>query len=178
MFSRVPLTLALLAFTALVLTAGAAPAEAQTKVAVIDVQQVLAQSKSGKAAQAEIERLQAEKRTQLETRRDELMALKKRVEDGVLSLAEDKLAELQKQYEDQVISFKRAEDDANRDLQKKGDQLMAGIEKQILPVIQKIGEAEGYTLIFNKFQSGLLYAADSVDITAKVIAGLDQTSGS
>ncbi|MCB1054098.1 MAG: OmpH family outer membrane protein [Acidobacteria bacterium] len=179
MLSRVSLTLASLAFAGLLLTVGAAPAQAQTstKVAVIDVQQILAQSQSGKTAQAEIERLQAAKRTELEGRSQELAALKKRAEEGTLSLAEDKLAELQKEYEDKAIAFKRAQDDANRELQKKGDALMADIEKKILPVISKIGDEEGYTLIFNKYQSGLLYADDAIDITAKVITRLDQAAG-
>lgn len=156
----------------------AAPAEAQAKVAVIDVQKVLAESQTGKAAQAEIQALREAKRAELESRGKEIEELRKRAQEGALTLAEDKLAELQKEYEDKAIALKRLEDDANRELQKKGEQLMGGIERKIMPVIQQLGQEGGYTLIFNKFESGLLFADDTVDITAQVIARLDQGSGS
>jgi Skp family chaperone for outer membrane proteins len=53
---------------------------------------------------------------------------------------------------------------------------MGKIERQILPVIDKLGQEQGYTLIFNKFQSGLVYADDAVDITADVITRLDASN--
>lgn len=177
MFARVPfVSVIVLAAVAFLSLAAATPADAQVKVAVIDIQKVLAESASGKAAQTEIEALQQAKRSELEAKRQELLDLRKRAEEGALSLAEDKLAELQKEYEDKAIAFKRLEDDANRELQKRGEQLMGKIERQILPVINQLGQEQGYTLIFNKFQSGLVYAADSVDITGDVIARLDATN--
>jgi Skp family chaperone for outer membrane proteins len=58
MFARVPfVSVIVLAAVAVVSLVGAAPAEAQVKVAVIDIQKVLAESASGKAAQTEIEGL-------------------------------------------------------------------------------------------------------------------------
>ena len=38
-----------------------------------------------------------------------------------------------------------------------------------MPVIESVAKELGYSLVFNKFQSGLLYADDAVDITAAVI---------
>ena len=38
-----------------------------------------------------------------------------------------------------------------------------------MPIIDQIGKEQGLTLIFNKFQSGLVYADDTVDITDEVI---------
>ena len=43
------------------------------------------------------------------------------------------------------------------------------LEQQIMPIINEIGQERGLTLIFNKFQSGLVYADDTVDITDEVI---------
>ena len=44
------------------------------------------------------------------------------------------------------------------------------IEDKVMPLIQEIGEAGGYTLIFNKFEdSGLLYANSGADITGMVL---------
>ncbi len=150
------------------------PAVAQIKVAVIDVQTVVTESALGQKAQKELEQLQAQKRGELEARGKELADLRKKIEEGRLSLAPDKLAEMSDEFESKGREFKRSEDDANRELQKRGEKLMGDIELKILPILQEIGKSEGYTLIFNKFRSGLLFADDSIDITAQVITKLNE----
>ena len=52
------------------------------------------------------------------------------------------------------------------------------IETAVFPIINAIGKEGGYTLIFNKFQSGLVYAEDTVDITTQVIQKLDSSAAS
>jgi hypothetical protein len=42
-----------------------------------------------------------------------------------------------------------------------------------MPVINQVGKELGYTLIFRKFESGLIYADEAVDITASIIQRLD-----
>jgi outer membrane protein len=151
----------------------AAPATAQIKVAVIDVQTVVTESALGQQAQKELEQLQGAKRGELEARGKELADLRKKIEEGRLSLAPEKLTEMSEEFESKGREFQRAEDDANRELQKRGEKLMGDIEVKILPIIDEIGKAEGYTLIFNKFRSGLLFADDAVDITKQVIDQLN-----
>jgi Skp family chaperone for outer membrane proteins len=43
----------------------------------------------------------------------------------------------------------------------------------VFPIINTLGKEGGYTLIFNKFQSGLVYADEAIDITDLVIQRLD-----
>ncbi|HUF77520.1 MAG TPA: OmpH family outer membrane protein [Thermoanaerobaculia bacterium] len=162
----------------LALVAGAAPAAAQPpiKVAVIDVERILLESNRGKAALGEIENLRKAKQQEGEVLQKEIADLQTRLNEGRLSLAEDKLAELTKQLEDKVIAARRFQDDATRELTKKRDQVLDQIEQSIFPVINQVGREGGYTLIFNKYNSGLVYADESVDITAQVIERYNQTT--
>ena len=43
----------------------------------------------------------------------------------------------------------------------------------MFPVINQVGKEGGYTLIFRKFESGLIYADEAIDITDEVIQRLD-----
>ena len=43
------------------------------------------------------------------------------------------------------------------------------LEGKIKPVIDQIGKEMGLAAIFNKFESGLVYASDAIDITDTVI---------
>jgi outer membrane protein len=74
-----------------------------------------------------------------------------------------------KELEDKTIAIRRFEDDAKRELDEARRRELGGLEQRILPIIDQIGKERGYTLIFNKFQSGLVYADETVDITDDVI---------
>ncbi len=152
-----------------------APAAAQGtfKLAVIDVNRIMTDSARGKAVLAGIEKLQSERSAQLKTLNEELTDMQKRFQEGRLSLAEDKLAELQAQIEEKDRVFKRAREDAERDVQKRRADEIEKIESAVFPIINSLGKEGGYTMIFNKFQSGLVYADDTVDITDEVIKRLD-----
>ncbi len=151
----------------------AAPAAAQVtenvKVAVIDVERILLESERGKAALDEIEALRAQKQEEGQAMQQEIAELQQRIREGRLSLSEDKLSELQKQLEDKTIALRRFQDDANRELSKKRDEVLKAVEDSVFPVINDVGKAGDYTLIFNKFSSGLVYADEAADITDEVI---------
>lgn len=163
---------------ALFAVAVASPLAAQggLKVAVIDVERILLESDRGKAALQEIDALRKEKQQEGQAMQQELSDLQDRFTEGRLSLSEDKLAELRKEIEDQTIALQRFNDDATRELTKKRNEVLDTIEKSVFPVINQIGEEGGFTLIFNKYNSGLVYADEAVDITARVIERYNQST--
>jgi outer membrane protein len=152
----------------------ATPAAAQEiKIAVIDTEAVLTQSATGKQALADLQALKEKKEGEGKALQDEITDLRRRVNEGRLSLSEDKLAELQQQLEEKTISLQRFQDDANRELNKRKDEILASVDRKVMPVIAQVSQEKGYVLIFRKFESGLVWASDDVDITAEVIARID-----
>lgn len=143
--------------------------QAETKVAVVNSQRIVEESTEGKKALADLKRFQDEKLEELRQRQQEITELKQRLDEGKLSLAEGKIKELEKEYEERVIAFRRFQDDADRQLAKQRDEVLEEIESEVLEIIAEIGREEGYTLIFNKFAGGLVWADDAVDITDEVI---------
>ena len=74
---------------------------------------------------ADLKKLQEQRENELRARRQELKDLQTKINDGRLSLAQDKLADLSKQYEEKEIVLRRAQDDATRELNKKRDDMLA-----------------------------------------------------
>jgi outer membrane protein len=149
--------------------AAALPAAAQTKVAVIDVQRVVSESDPGKEALQQLKTLQDAKVAEGQTMQQEINALQEQLNKQRFTVSEDKLAEMSKQLENKNIAMRRFEDDAKRELEDARRKQLGGLEAKILPIINAIGQEQGFTLIFNKFQSGLVYADEAVDITDEVI---------
>jgi len=151
------------------LVALAVPATAQISVAVIDVQRVVTDSDPGKESLQRLRTLQDEKIAEGRTLQSELEGLRDQVNKQRLTLSEQKVAEMSGQIEDKTIALQRFEDDAKRSLEEARRTALGRLEEQIMPIINQIGKERGLTLIFNKFQSGLVYADDAVDITDDVI---------
>lgn len=171
---------ALLLGSALIVGIGAAPAQAQAggvKVAVIDVQRLVTDSVAGKQALAKLKKLQDDKIAEGKAKQDEIEQLRKRLNEGRLSLADDKISEMEKQVEEKITAFRRFQEDAERELNKSRDASFADIEKRVSPLIEQIGREGGYTLIFNKFQSGLVYAIETADITDQIVQRFDAAAG-
>jgi outer membrane protein len=150
-----------------------APAGTVPRIAVIDTEKILTTSAAGKKAIAELKKAQEAKEAELRAKQQEMKELQDKLSQGRLSLAADKLADMEKQLEDKQISFRRLSDDATRDLNKRKDELLGSIDEKVMPIINQIGKEQSFTLIFRKFESGLIYADDTVDITTTVVQRLD-----
>jgi outer membrane protein len=156
----------------------AAPMLAQTapaRVAVIDVQRVLANSAAGKTASERLKKMQEDRMAKAKQMDDEMQKLDSDINTKKLSLSEEKLAEMQKQLSDRKIAAQRYAQDAEREMGEARDRALVELENKIKPVIDAIGKEQGLAAIFNKFESGLVYASDAIDITDTVIKRFNET---
>jgi outer membrane protein len=150
----------------------AAPMFAQTtpaRVAVIDVQKVLTQSTAGKAAYEKLKKVQDEKVEKAKAMDEEMKRLDAEITTKRISLSEDKLADLQKQLAEKRINMQRYAQDADREIGEARDRELQALEAKIKPVIDALGKEMGLAAIFNKFESGLVYASEAIDLTDTVI---------
>ena len=101
--------------------------------------------------------------------------MEQKLADQGAALAEDKRDALQKSYQEKAIAFKRFQDDANRELETAQKKELSELERRVFPVINQVGKEKGFTLIFNKFKSGLVYADEAIDLTDEVLKVFNTT---
>jgi outer membrane protein len=160
---------------AAIVMAVALPAAAQSKVAVIDVQRVVTESDPGKEVMGKLRTISDAKAQEAQALQQELATLQDQFNKQRFTVSEVRQAEMTKEIEDKQIAIRRFQDDAQRELQEAQRRELGGLEERILPIINQIGQERGYTLIFNKFQSGLVYADETIDITDQVITRFNTT---
>ncbi len=147
-----------------------APASGATKIGVIEVQRIVQESAIGKESLARVQKLQQTKQEDLQKRQKELRDLEQKIQDQGKALSEDAMEKLQKEYQGKAVDLKRFQDDAQKELEEAQRKELGDLEKRIMPVINDVAREQGYQLVFNKFNSGLLFADDkSVDLTESVI---------
>jgi outer membrane protein len=165
-------TVAMAALAAPMFAQNSAPA----RMAVIDVQRVLQQSVAGKAAYERLKKMQDDRVGRAQKMQEEITAIENDVASKKLSLSEDKLTDMAKQASDKKIAMQRYAQDADREVSEARDKELAALEAKIKPVIDTIGKEMGLAAIFNKFESGLVYASEAIDITDSVIKRFDGAS--
>jgi outer membrane protein len=157
-------------------TAAAPAASAQSlKIGVINVERLVQESALGKEAFNRVKRLNDQKKEEGDKLQKEIRDLEQKLADQGSALADDKRETLQKTYQEKAIAFKRFQDDATRELDTAQKKELGELERRVFPVINQVGKDKGYTMIFNKFQAGLLYADDAVDLTDEVLKVFNTT---
>ncbi len=147
------------------------------KLAVINTEQIVFESATGQKALEQIQTLQQQKQQQAEAKQVEITELRNRLNEGRLSLSEEKVAELQGELETKLRDLRRFQEDAAAELEKRRNEVLTDIEQRVMPVINKLGEENDYTMIFRKFGGSLLFVDEAVDITPQVIERLDAAAG-
>jgi len=155
----------------LLFVSGSAYAQQGSKLAFIDIQRVIRDSKAGKAAKASFESEIQKKQQIIESKRAQLERLRSDfVQQGP---AMNETTRLQKgnQIEKLDKELNRTRADFRDELQKRDYELMQSIVKDLETVLQSIGKAGGYTLILSS--EALVYGEPSADITQQVIQAYD-----
>ena len=155
-----------------ILAVGSSPLLAQEvpiKIAIVDLETVVAQSQQGQELQTRIESFQAQVQQEMTTLNQQANELRQRLAEGANALSETRLAELNKEYEDATIALRRFRDDKQREGQKMQEESLREIEGLLEPVFDQIRVEMGFDLILNNVPGVVLMAGERVDITAMMI---------
>jgi len=160
--------------TAILILAGAAMAQqASIRVAVIDLDRLVAQSAVGQQLQQKLEDFQRQVQTEGKALADRARATKKLIDDGAISLSQERLVELQAQYEDEGTAVRRFTETKQREGGKMRDDGLKEIEDKLQPVLDQIQTEGNYDLILNRALGVVVMASERVDITDQVIAAFN-----
>ncbi|MCY3972974.1 MAG: OmpH family outer membrane protein [Candidatus Dadabacteria bacterium] len=165
-FFSLPLAAAALIFSSFALCAPA-DAQQQGRVAIVDIQRVLLQSKAGKKARESFEKEFKKKQQILDEKSRRFERMEKELTKNLSVMNEDTLKQKSKELESTKKQLVREREDFSDDLRRNQEDMRLKFSKEIQNVVNEIGKAEGYSVILAK--SGVLFVSDGVDITEKVI---------
>jgi outer membrane protein len=143
------------------------------RIAVVDTERIITSSKAGRAVTTALEQFGKQVQTDLGAMQTEVRDLQARLQEARSAGNADAAKTLQDSLAVKETELRRRQDDANREYTKLRDDGLAKIEARVMPVINVVAKEGGYNLVFRKFESGLIYADDAMDITNVVIAKLD-----
>lgn len=142
---------------------------ADAKFAFVDLQRALTETEDGRRAKAELKALFDERQADLDQRAKEFKAkleeLDKQKEVLTADAYQAKNAELQKALIELQNTYARYQ----RELASKELDLTKQIFEKMEKILRRIGLADGYEMIFDKTEGGLVWAPDHLDLTDRLI---------
>lgn len=142
---------------------------AALKIAYIDIQKVMMESEKGKEARKVLTDEFEKRKKILSQKQDELQKLKDALEKQSAMITPEARAEKEKQYQSKLRDYQRQANDYQGEMQQKEQEQLQRVAKDLEEFMKQYGEQEKYTLIVDKVQGGLVYAAPSADITDKIV---------
>jgi outer membrane protein len=151
----------------------AAPALAEIKIGIVDLQRALNESAAGKKAKdqfkVEFDRMQGS----LKGEKDRLDKMKEDLDKQSAVLKADDRKAKADEFERRQRDLRRKLEDSDAELRKKDQELTGEILKDLATVIQELGQRDNYTVVLENSSSSVLYGAKSIDITDEVIRTFD-----
>lgn len=148
------------------------PAALEAKVGFLDVQRLVKESKLGKQATREIEKLTQAKEKEIALKLKELKDLKEALEGGGEKMGEPERHAKIEEFQRLNKEYQRMVQDAKEEIAKQDREKVAAILKKAEEVLARVAKREKYLMII-KDPNVLSYLDPGVDITAEVIRELD-----
>jgi len=146
------------------------------KVAVMNQQLVVEQSKAGKRALEELKAYSMTRQKIINADDQELKQLQQAIQDG--KLTDSAKQEKQGQFQAKLDAYQRRLADFNREIQQKQREMVAEYMKKVQAAAQAVGERNGYVAIIDKGNEAamkiVLYHQPWLDLTDQVVKEFDR----
>jgi len=137
------------------------------KMGVFNADRIMAESQPGQQALALFNQLRDQRLSELRVQQDQINILQQQAIS--VTPGSPEAVRLNREVENSMLRLQRLQEDVEQELGMRQQELTTGIMNMIAQAIEVIGEEEGYTLIFNEIQSGLVFVGPTLDITEELI---------
>ena len=146
---------------------------ADVKIGYVDLQKALNNCEAGKVAKEKISAKVKEYETQIDQKQKEMKKLKDDLDKQGLILSEEKRIAKKRDFDVKLKDLERFTKDMQEELQQQDAEFTRQIITDFSKIINELGAKDGYTAIFEKTESALLYADQNADLTDKAIKAYD-----
>ncbi|MAG72368.1 MAG: OmpH family outer membrane protein [Vicinamibacterales bacterium] len=142
-------------------------------LAWVNVPRIAAESASGQELAAQVQALNEEKLTELNTMNEALQASQQKLQQGGTVMSDTARAQLEREIGRMQVDIQRATEDAQIEVQTLQEQLQVSFQDDLIPVIAEVSAEKGLHLVLSVSDSGVVWSAPGLDITDDVITRFD-----
>jgi outer membrane protein len=142
-----------------------------TKIAVVDLQLLVADSKAGKSIRDQLEKQRNKYRSQIEKQESDLSAMEKALVAERAKLSKEDFAKKGKAFQEKVIAAQKSVQKQRAAFDAAYTKAMEKLREHVVKIVAEIAGKEGIGLVLNRQEVVLVDA--KMDLTKRVLATLD-----
>lgn len=149
---------------------------ADLKVAYIDAQKILDNSKAGKRTKVTIEEYVKSRQKIIDLEEEELKRMDSELVKQAAVLSPEARREKEEILKKKFAEYQKRAADLKSEVDNKKLEVIKEFNQGLEEAVKKVAEKEGYTIVLDKNPMGgpLVYAKESLDITVKVVTEYDK----
>jgi outer membrane protein len=159
-------------------TVHAAPAQAQQpKFAVVDLQRALTEIEEGRKAKGTLKTLFDQRQKTLDKQQEDLRVLKEGIEKQRDVLSREVYAKKVEELQKALAELQTTYMEFQRELASKEADLTKPILERLQRIVRLIGQKDGYALVLERTEAGVVYIPSTYDLTDLVIQRYNSGEG-
>ncbi len=143
--------------------------QAPLKLGYVDMERAVNDSQAGKDARQKFVAYMNKRRAEIEKKKNALDTMKQILQKQGALLSEDVRIQKEQEYQQKVREYQVYVKNMRDEARTKEMEMSKKIIRQLQKIIFSYANKEHYAMIFEKSRSGLLYAADALDLTNTII---------
>jgi outer membrane protein len=147
------------------------------KIGVADMQRALTETEDGRKAKDTLKKLFEQRQKMLDKQQNDLKSLKEGIEKQRAVLSQDVLAKKAEEYQKAMLELQQNYVEFQREIAAKEGELTKPILERMQRIMRRMGQAEGYTLILERSEAGVVYIPSTYDLTDVLIQRYNSGEG-
>jgi len=139
------------------------------KIGVVDFQKILTTSSAGKKAQIEINKKGKKMEAELKEKGANIEKQKESFERESLVMSTEMRQQKERELRIMINDFKSLQKRYMTDFKLHEKRIVKRIRNEILALVEDLAKKEGYLLVIERREGGLLYFPNAIDLTDKII---------
>ena len=162
-------TIVIVALATVVLAGSANTVEAEVKIGVVDLQRAINETEDGRQAQKRLKKLFDERQKSLDAKQESLKAQKEALERQQGVLSEDAFRKKAEKFQQELMELQNEYMQYQQELSQKEAELTQKIPEKMQTILRRIGQSEGYTMIIEANEGGVVWVPSNLDLTDVLI---------
>lgn len=144
-------------------------ARAELKVGYVDLQRALSEVEEGRSAKARLQSLLAAKQKEIDKEQESLRKEKELLDKQASAMSEESRVQKQTDLQKRLFELAQKWEKGKADMGTKERSELQVIFAKMDPIIATIAQREGMTMVFEKTDSGLVFAPAQLDLTNELV---------
>lgn len=139
------------------------------KIGIVDFQKILRTSSAGKKAQIEINKKGQAMEAELKTKGDSIKSQQESFNRESLVMSREMREQKERELRIMINDFKTLQKKYMNEFNGFEKQIVQSIRNEIQMLVEALAKKEGYLLVLEKREGGLLYYPNTLELTDKII---------